>query len=237
MSYSQDRAVLLINNFSHLIPELHRLYWETREFIDPIDPSRKILKFAFPAEEIAKKFNLPNAYAVRFLIAGKNGPLLGSCDFCGETFYAKNRTEYQAQWYIKKPMPCGHVKACKCGKYALKKWQNECEECHIKSEKKSPPASHTPEPDLEVFDDLQESNFQGPYVQSWRIINNRVSDQFFWIKLTEIKQIQEHDGGYCSFNTYKDCHYFIYLSRQALIKAINYFLFKPDEFADTYVAW
>lgn len=78
-------------------------------------------------------------------------------------------------------------------------------------------------------------DLDGAFLKGYGIKGNKVTDDYWYIKLSEIKNIREASETSCVFNTYKDSLFYCSLSEKELIKIINLYLFKPEEFAEIYV--
>ncbi len=82
---------------------------------------------------------------------------------------------------------------------------------------------------------------RGAFVGVYKIKRNQITiSKTSYIKLSEIKLI-ENDDRYDDLNgsmvkTYKDTAYFCCISQDELLKLINLFIFKPDEYFETYGA-
>lgn len=81
---------------------------------------------------------------------------------------------------------------------------------------------------------------QGAFIAANPVKRGKYLD-FQWIKLSSINSIDPiyEDGekrlsNYCYFKTYKDCIYFTHCSVFDLRKAIDTFLFRPDEHWENY---
>ena len=73
-------------------------------------------------------------------------------------------------------------------------------------------------------------DLDGAFLKGYRVKAKKVTNDFFYIKLTEIKNIQEggeEEQNWCTFSTYKDSLFYCTLSARELIKIINLYLFKP----------
>lgn len=84
----------------------------------------------------------------------------------------------------------------------------------------------------------QESSFDtlnGAFIGVNRIHRGKVThDRPVFIKLTEIKSVHPESKHRCTFFTYKDCEYYCYLGYDELMKAVNYFIFNPEEYFEQY---
>jgi len=79
----------------------------------------------------------------------------------------------------------------------------------------------------------------GAFVWANRVIQSKVQQNPFWIKLSSITTIvpqfkKGETTNECVFYTYKDCCYFVPISDQDLRHAVNSFLFLPEEHLDVF---
>jgi hypothetical protein len=204
--YSEERASQIRKLYSHQLAEIHEMYWAGKEVVlgSSSAPETKMF-YIHKAKDIADKFNIPNVYMLYFLLKDRLGPYLGKCEICAKERYAQNRTEHQANFshpFIK----CAHHYGS-----AYTKQTNVAQfPVKIKQEQR-------------IID--------GAYIKARYVKSNQVTSSYYHIKLSEIKQIEDISEG-CVFNTYKDCVYYVPMSGDKLIKAINLFLFKPNEFSE-----
>lgn len=84
------------------------------------------------------------------------------------------------------------------------------------------------------------NTLEGAFIKVLKIITDEdsVADCWTFIKLSEIKVISE-DNRFsnvlgCMIKTYKNVSYYCFLSANELIKLINLFIFKPDEYYEAY---
>lgn len=82
-----------------------------------------------------------------------------------------------------------------------------------------------------------EDVLKGAFVKGFKIKNRKVTGQSFMIKLSEIKLIEEYDEFTVIISTFKDAHYCISISEEELLKAVNLFIFKPEEYGEIYPDW
>ena len=82
-----------------------------------------------------------------------------------------------------------------------------------------------------------EEVLNGAYIKCWKIIKRGkdVENDHKWIKITEIKIIERLNGDACIFSTYKDCKFYTTISESELLKAVNKFIFKIDDYYYEYV--
>jgi len=79
---------------------------------------------------------------------------------------------------------------------------------------------------------------QGAFVAANPMKRGKAQD-FQWVKLSSINSIEPiYNNGdtvnFCYFKTYKDCTYLTGINSNDLRKAINNFLFNPDEHWEAY---
>ncbi len=79
----------------------------------------------------------------------------------------------------------------------------------------------------------------GAFIWASRVIQNKVQQDFFWIKLSTITTIvpqytQGETTNECVFYTYKDCCYYVPITDHELRNAINSFLFDPENHWERY---
>lgn len=80
-----------------------------------------------------------------------------------------------------------------------------------------------------------DDNFiDGAYIKGFRIINNNISANYYWIKLSEIKTIVPGTNNESYFSTYKDSTYFAQCSDHSLRLLINTFLFNTEEYVNSF---
>lgn len=95
------------------------------------------------------------------------------------------------------------------------------------------------EENKEEFDDMP-SSIQGSFVICGRAIEGEITQDAHLIKLSNINTICpiEDNGvvrkGWCVFYTYKDYCYMTNIGALDLQRAIDSFIFKPDEHLKTY---
>ncbi len=77
-------------------------------------------------------------------------------------------------------------------------------------------------------EDLVDNIIDGAFVKCNKLINRKLSNGHFWIKLSEIKLIESLDDQTCIFQVYKDTSYYVPLSEEFLRREINRFLFTPE---------
>lgn len=79
---------------------------------------------------------------------------------------------------------------------------------------------------------------RGAFISVLKIKRNDAVDDWIQVKLSEIKSI-EADERYSniegsSIKTYKDSSYYCFMSPDELLRIINLFIFKPDEYFESY---
>ena len=240
MQYSEKNQKEFFEKWGQFVEEIYALYWRTEEYDNPNKNSiTKTLKcYAYKVQDIADRFGIPKAQIVRCLLSRKTGPSMGKCPFCEKESFAQNRSEYQSSW-INNHQNCGCSGICPCGNGILKYYEKRCRSCLAKinwEKDKNKKSKDEDRSEIEISPDQQDGNFNGPFIRAYIINDRQITHKFYYIKITEIKQIEDQEKN-CSFYTYKDSRYYVYVSRNELIKAINMFLFKPEEFSKLYVTW
>lgn len=88
----------------------------------------------------------------------------------------------------------------------------------------------------ETFEPL--NTLSGAFVCVVKLKRNKLTEENFLIKLSEIKCINE-DLRYSNVEgsvvkTYKDVSYYCFISTKELLKIINLFIFKPEDYYEMY---
>lgn len=216
MYFSEQNQTQYFKDFGKFTDEIYDLYWQTEEY-QKFEGEKLKKRFVYSVKAIADHYKIPKTHIINLLLSRKQGPYLGECKGCGKLHYATSRQSLISSWTKDQLI-------CTCQNFREKKENFYKSEDFRPHEKKQKDVIGIPE---EYF------VFNGPFIRAYVVNNRNVTDKFFYIKITEIKQIEDQ-GENCSFNTYKVSLYYSRISRVELIKAINLFLFKPDEFGEIY---